>query len=70
MIVRSSSGNTGASTAAVAAKAALPCVMFTTKQFPLAMRVQMAVYGTCLIAAPTIADRWQLVAAGAVDKFP
>jgi threonine synthase len=64
VVVGSSSGNAGASTAAVAAKAGLPCVMFTTKQFPLAMRVQMAVYGTCLIAAPTIADRWQLVAAG------
>jgi threonine synthase len=64
VIVGSSSGNAGAATAALAAKAGMPCVMFTTKKFPLAMRVQMAVYGTCLIAAPTIADRWLLVAEG------
>ena len=64
VIVGSSSGNAGAATAALSARAGLPCVMFTTKNFPLAMKAQMAVYGTCLIAAPTIADRWRLVAAG------
>jgi threonine synthase len=64
VIVGSSSGNAGAATAAFSARAGLPCVMFTTKQFPLAMRVQMAVYGTCLVAAPTIADRWLLVQEG------
>jgi threonine synthase len=63
VIVGSSSGNAGAATAAMAARAGMPCVMFTTKRFPLAMRVQMAVYGTCLLAAPTIEDRWLLVAA-------
>jgi threonine synthase len=42
----------------------MPCVMFTTQQFPAAMKVQMGVYGTKLVAVPTIYDRWKLVAAG------
>src|SRR5579884_1444364 len=60
VITGSSSGNAGAATAAYAARAGLPCVMFTTQQFPLAMKVQMGVYGTKLIAVPTIYDRWKL----------
>jgi threonine synthase len=38
--------------------------MFTTQQFPLAMKTQMAVYGSYLVAAPTVKDRWSLMAAG------
>ncbi|MCL1897508.1 MAG: pyridoxal-phosphate dependent enzyme [Micrococcales bacterium] len=68
VVVGSSSGNAGAAVAAMAARAGLPCVMFTTKQFPLAMKTQMAVYGTYLIAAPTIKDRWSLMEAG-VEQF-
>ena len=68
VITGSSSGNAGAATAAYAARAGLPCVMFTTQQFPLAMKVQMGVYGTKLVAVPTIYDRWKLVEAG-VDLF-
>lgn len=68
VITGSSSGNAGAATAAFAARAGLPCVMFTTTQFPLAMKTQMAVYGTLLVAAPTIADRWTLVEEG-VDRY-
>jgi threonine synthase len=68
VITGSSSGNAGAATAAYAARAGMPCVMFTTQQFPLAMKVQMGVYGTKLIAVPTIYDRWKLVEAG-VDLF-
>ncbi|MCL1898742.1 MAG: pyridoxal-phosphate dependent enzyme, partial [Micrococcales bacterium] len=64
VVVGSSSGNAGAAVAAMAARAGLPCVMFTTQQFPLAMKTQMAVYGTYLIAAPTIKDRWSLMEAG------
>lgn len=64
VVVGSSSGNAGAALAALAARAGLPCVMFTTAQFPLAMRTQMAVYGTYLLAAPTVRDRWSLVEAG------
>ena len=68
VITGSSSGNAGAATAAYAARAGMPCVMFTTQQFPLAMKVQMGVYGTKLIAVPTIYDRWRLVEA-AVERF-
>jgi len=68
VITGSSSGNAGAATAAYSARAGIPCVMFTTQQFPLAMRTQMAVYGTKMIATPTIQDRWRMVEA-CVDKW-
>ena len=68
VVTGSSSGNAGAATAAYAARAGIPCVMFTTQQFPLAMRVQMGVYGTKMIATPTIKDRWRMVEA-CVDKW-
>jgi threonine synthase len=68
VVVGSSSGNAGAAVAALAARAGLPCVMFTTQQFPLAMKTQMAVYGSYLIAAPTVKDRWSLMEAG-VERF-
>jgi threonine synthase len=67
-ITGSSSGNAGAATAAYSARAGLPCIMFTTQQFPLAMKVQMAVYGTKLVAVPTIYDRWRMVEA-CVDQL-
>lgn len=68
VVTGSSSGNAGAATAAYSARAGLPCVMFTTRQFPVAMRTQMAVYGTKMIATPTIYDRWRLVE-GCVDEY-
>jgi threonine synthase len=68
VITGSSSGNAGAATAAYAARAGLPCVMFTTQHFPMAMRVQMGVYGTKLVAVPTNHDRWKMVEAG-VDNY-
>jgi threonine synthase len=68
VIVGSSSGNAGAAVAAASARAGMPCVMFTTQKFPLAMKAQMSVYGTYLIAAPTIQDRWSLMEEG-VDRL-
>lgn len=68
VIVGSSSGNAGAAVAAMSARAGLPCVMLTTQQFPLAMKTQMAVYGTYLLAAPTVQDRWSLMETG-VDEL-
>ena len=68
VVVGSSSGNAGAAVAAMAARAGMPCVMFTTQQFPLAMKTQMAIYGTYLLAAPTVQDRWSLMETG-VDKL-
>jgi threonine synthase len=60
IVVTSSSGNGGAATAAYAARAGLPCVIFTTTQFPLAMRVQMQAYGPMLFTTPTMQDRWTM----------
>ena len=68
VITGSSSGNAGASIAAMSARAGMPCVLFTTQKFPLAMKTQMAVFGTLLLAAPTSRDRWTLVEAG-VDEL-
>ncbi len=68
VVTGSSSGNAGAATAAYSARAGLACVIFTTHQFPVAMRTQMAVYGTKIIATPTIYDRWRLVEA-CVDEY-
>jgi threonine synthase len=60
VVVTSSSGNGGAATAAYAARAGLPCVIFTTTQFPIAMRTQMHVYGPMLFTTPTALDRWNM----------
>ena len=68
VITGSSSGNAGSATAAYAARAGLDCVLFTTQQFPLAMKVQMQAYGTKLVACPTIEDRWRMVKLG-VDQL-
>lgn len=61
VITTSSSGNGGAATAAYAAQAGLPCVILTTTQFPLTMRVQMQVYGPMMVTVPTAPDRWKMV---------
>lgn len=68
VVVGSSSGNAGAAVAAMAARAGMTCVMFTTQKFPLAMKTGMGVYGSFLFAAPTVADRWSLMEAG-VDRL-
>ncbi|MDR7485045.1 MAG: pyridoxal-phosphate dependent enzyme [Armatimonadota bacterium] len=61
VITASSSGNAGSATAAYAARAGLDCVLFTLQSFPTAMKVNMQVYGTKLIACPTLKDRWRMV---------
>ncbi len=42
--------------------------MFTTAQFPLAMKTQMEIFGSYLLAAPTTQDRWTLMETG-VDRL-
>jgi threonine synthase len=64
VVVGSSSGNAGAAVAALSARAGLPCIMLTTQQFPLAMKTQMGVFGSYLLAAPTVQDRWKLMETG------
>jgi threonine synthase len=59
-IAVSSSGNAGAAAAAYAARAGLPCIIFTTRSFPGTMQRFMRAYGAMVVAAPTGPDRWVL----------
>lgn len=67
-VTASSSGNAGSATAAYAARAGMDCVIFTVADFPQVMKTQMEVYGTKLVAMPTVQDRWTMVEA-LVDQF-
>jgi threonine synthase len=60
-IVSSSTGNAGAAVAAYAAKAGLPCVVFTAKGVVGPLVTQMRVYGATVVAVPNKADRWPLM---------
>src|SRR5207249_4187419 len=57
----SSTGNHGASTAAYAARAGRPCVIFTTVSVPVAMKRLMQSYGAAVIACPDLGTRWSLM---------
>lgn len=59
-----SSGNHGASTAAYAARAELPCVVFTLASVPETMRTLMQVYGAAVVACATPEARWRLMREG------
>lgn len=61
VITISSTGNHGAATAAYAARAGLPCVIFTVPQVPQTMKTLMQSYGAYVIATPTPADRWKVM---------
>jgi threonine synthase len=61
VIVSSSSGNAGAAAAAYAAKAGLPCVIFTFKGTAGAMVTQMRAYGAKVVAVENKPDRWTLM---------
>jgi threonine synthase len=56
----SSSGNAGATAAAYAARAGLPCIVFTTRAFPGPMLRFMQSFGAMVVITPTAADRWVL----------
>lgn len=60
-IVSSSSGNAGAAAAAYAAKAGIPCVIFTFKESTGPMVTQMRAYGAQVIMVENKADRWALM---------
>lgn len=59
-VAASSSGNAGAAVAAYAARAGLPCIIFTTRAFPGTMQRLMRSYGAMVVATPTGPDRWTL----------
>jgi threonine synthase len=64
VIACSSSGNAGAATAAYAARAGLPCVVFTFRGAAGPMVTQMRAYGAMVLECADKADRWTLVSAG------
>jgi threonine synthase len=66
-IVLSSSGNAGASAAAYAARAGLPCLILTTRSFPAGMRGLMTSYGAMVLATETPQERWTLNRAVATE---
>src|SRR5437762_3349187 len=64
VITISATGNHGASTAAYAARAGLPCVIFTLASVPETMKTLMQAYGAAVVACPTAESRWQLMREG------
>jgi threonine synthase len=72
VIVSSSTGNAGAAAAAYAAKAGMPCVIFTTGGAVGPLTIQMRAYGATVLALENKADRWPLMqhAVRAFGWFP
>jgi threonine synthase len=68
VIASSSSGNAGAAVAAYAARAGLPCVVFTFQGAAGPMVTQMRAYGALVGAVRAKADRWKLLETG-VRRF-
>jgi len=60
-IVSSSSGNAGAAAAAYAAKAGIPCVVFTFGGAAGPMVTQMRAYGAKVVTVPQKEDRWRFM---------
>jgi threonine synthase len=61
VVTISSTGNHGASTAAYAARAGLPCVIFTLASVPDTMKTLMQAYGAAVVACATSEARWALM---------
>src|SRR6185369_6441392 len=64
VITISSTGNHGASTAAYAARAGVPCVIFTVASVPDTMKTLMQAYGAAVVECPTSEARWDLMRQG------
>ena len=64
VLATSSSGNAGASLAAYAARAGLPCVVFTIAGTAGAMLAQIRKYGAVVVPLANKADRWPMLAEG------
>ena len=60
-VVYASTGNNGASGAAFAAKAGMPCIILTVRGVNPTLETFMQVYGAALIGAKTTADRWKVL---------
>jgi threonine synthase len=64
VITIASTGNHGAATAAYAARAGLPCVIFTLASVPDTMKTLMQAYGAAVVACPTLESRSTLMREG------
>jgi threonine synthase len=64
VIATSSSGNAGAAAAAYAARAGMPCVVFTFQGTAGPMVTQMRAYGAMLLAVKEKSQRWTLLEQG------
>ncbi len=64
MIASSSSGNAGAAAAAYAAKAGLPCVVFTFRGAAAPLVTQIRAYGAMVVMVESKEARWRLQSAG------
>lgn len=64
LIASASSGNAGAAVAAYAAKAGLPCIVFTFRGAAGPMITQMRAYGAMVLQTEHKDDRWTLLSAG------
>ncbi|MGH8745114.1 MAG: pyridoxal-phosphate dependent enzyme [Burkholderiales bacterium] len=64
VIASRSSGNAGASAAAYAARAGLPCIVFTFEGTVGAMVTQMRAYGATVISTRSKTDRWKFLEQG------
>ncbi|MBI2160060.1 MAG: pyridoxal-phosphate dependent enzyme, partial [Candidatus Rokubacteria bacterium] len=64
VVTIASTGNHGASTAAYAARAGLPCVIFTLASVPATMKTLMQAYGAAVVSCPTPEARWNLMRQG------
>ena len=68
LIVSSSSGNAGAAAAAYAAKAGLPCIVFTFRGASGPLLTQMRAYGAMVVMVEDKDDRWRFQSGG-VKQF-
>ena len=68
VIASSSSGNAGAAAAAYAARAGLPCIVFTFLGAAGPMMTQMQAYGAIVVGVADKAHRWTLLESG-VRRF-
>lgn len=60
-IIYASTGNNGASGAAYAAKANLPCIVLTVKGVNPTMETFMQAYGASIIGVKSVLDRWKVL---------
>lgn len=60
-VIYASTGNNGASGAAYAAKAGLPCIILTVKGTNPTMEIFMQAYGAGVVGVKTMADRWTIL---------